>query len=373
MKIIACGSMVPIEYETKIKDLSNAANRFLFNFCSELGKRIDLVSCSYIAVNVDEEIRKKILSNISRNHFVFKSEGKIKSVWKFHSLLKKETKKADYLMTYNIAYAWMFAPYIARLERKKSVLLLADYSPSEGYKSKIFRIYAAMQLYMIRKYDYVVGLSEYTKKYLQSNQKFICMEGGISKEFYDYFEYKSENFPYLGKNIIFMYSGLLSEVTGIDLLIQAFKGIPKNNCRLIISGKGEMEKYVRDAAEKEDNIDYVGLLPYDCYMEKLKEADIFVNPRNMFLLENANNFPSKVMEYIATGKPIISTEFPGNKRFEKNMVFCESTVEDLKDKMEQLLQFTKHEYELCYRRNRAFAREFLWEAQIDRFLELVKQ
>jgi glycosyltransferase involved in cell wall biosynthesis len=37
----------------------------------------------------------------------------------------------------------------------------------------------------------------------------------------------------------------------------------------------------------------------------------FVNPRPPSIAENAHNFPSKVLEYLSYGKPVVSTWTPG--------------------------------------------------------------
>ena len=108
-------------------------------------------------------------------------------------------------------------------------------------------------------------------------------------------------------------------------------------------------------------------------MEKLNEADVLVNPRNMDLPENANNFPSKIMEYMATGKPIISTRFPGNERFEKHVLFSESTAEDLERKMDIILSYHNEEYKNCYLKNREYAKNFLWKEQVKKFMDLVRE
>jgi len=39
----------------------------------------------------------------------------------------------------------------------------------------------------------------------------------------------------------------------------------------------------------------------------LQKAAVLVNPRPSRLLENRYNFPSKLMEYLAAGRPILST------------------------------------------------------------------
>ena len=93
-----------------------------------------------------------------------------------------------------------------------------------------------------------------------------------------------------------------------------------------------------------------------------------VNPRNMNLPENENNFPSKIMEYLATGKPIISTRFPGWEKYNKYIAFCESTVEGLQNALETSDAGRDREKE-----QRKFAAGFLWSNQVKKIQSLLME
>lgn len=372
MKFLICGTLVPIKYETKIKCLSNAGNRFLTNFCSALKKQGKVVIQSYVGIPVEKDIQQAMdleCQDIKEISYNYASKYKLRGVLQYQRAVKKQIKEVDYVVAYNAVYAWLFLPLWVKHE-KKSVLILADYSPKESFQGVFRRLYALAQLKSIRKYDYVVGLSENVRGYLQVRQHFICMEGGIAQEFYDF--YSEEKLRNDGK-IIIQYAGVLEPVTGIDRLISAFSKIENSNYVLRVSGRGSLKELVEKASACDTRIEYLGCQPYEQYMKVLHEADILINPRNMELKENENNFPSKIMEYLATGKYIISTKFPGWERYDKYIDFCQSDVKSIKEQLVKTIENVKERKNNLYAERRTFAEQFIWERQIERFITFLDE
>lgn len=369
MKLIMCGTMVPSEYENRIQYLSNAANRFQLNFVKEMKKECVIKVYSYLGIAVDEKVHKELSQEPGDVKVHFRTADRLTGVMRYKHAVKQALKKADCLLTYNVTYAWMFAPALARRLGKKTALILADYSGEESYHSLARRLYARLQLKVIQKYDVVIGLSETTRRYLKPNQRFLCVEGGIDQDVYDYFGQVSAEEQQQENGITtYMYAGILEPVTGVDMLLKAFSRNRNPDIRLKISGKGSFQKLVETAAKQDDRITYLGCVPYEEYLSNLKQADVLVNPRNMNLPENENNFPSKIMEYLATGKPIISTRFPGWEKYNEYIAFCESTVEGLQTALEAADAGRDHVKE-----QRKFAAGFLWSNQVKKIQNLLME
>lgn len=373
MTYIVCGTMVPEEYEGKIPQLSNAANRFLLNFTKEIRKNVSVKTLSYIGIDVPlgiKETLKKGNTSDGSIRYYFKSRYKIKGVVTYWHAIIQNLKKSGCIIVYNPVYAYLHVPCMTKLYGKKSVLILADYSSKETYQGTLRRIYAALQLKFIRKYDLVIGLSENVKKYLKDSQKFIHMYGGIDRFVYDYFTAIDTSLK--PEKLVFMYAGTLEKVTGIDLLLEAFEQAETENAELWISGKGSMAGLVRQYAGRDSRIQYLGCPPYQDYLDNLKKADVLVNPRNMNLPENENNFPSKILEYLATGKEIISTKFQGWNGFSEYITFCESMADSI---AEEIKGYCAKEYRNGYakhQRNRQFAEQFIWNKQVERLLKTIE-
>ena len=169
-----------------------------------------------------------------------------------------------------------------------------------------------------------------------------------------------------------MYSGILEKVTGIEMLIDAFLECNDDNIQLNVTGDGSLAEWIRDVSKRDNRIHYYGCIPYDEYRKKLSEADILINPRNMNLPENQNNFPSKIMEYLATGKMVISTKFPGWKRYQKYITFCENDSQSLQMTIEEWALSIKKRGEQEYFSNREFARRFLWNEQVEAIINFLR-
>lgn len=386
MRILYVGLNVPEAIEYQVKDISAAGNRFQNNMISalkELGHNVR--NLSYIAVPMADTVADSIQQDVSYQ-YVRKHQGilgLVKAIFQFRSELKKQVRECDVVIVYDLVYAWLSLPKIARKHQKKTILVLADYSGEESFHSFGRKIYARLQKRSMRHYDVVVGLSEGLKSLLNPNQRFMLMEGGLKRELFDSLAHE----PRMNqKEITLVYSGLLNEVTGVMEFLKAMEQVmkPKSpddsmdasdtyQVKCIITGKGDMETDISKMAEKYGWLTYMGHLTYDRYIEVIKHADVLVNPRDMRLPENHNNFPSKIIDYLTTGNQILSTRFAGYEKFENEISFTDiETLEAaLAETIEQVKQMTTEEKQKHYDHNREFVQQFLWENQLDRVLQLV--
>ncbi len=355
---IFCGTQVPEKIEYKVRDIFAAGNRFQNNMIANLKKcGHEVTECAYIGAPVPEEIRE-----LQKNNTVFKSKGFLGSILEYRRLVRKLLSDNETVMCYNITYAWVFLPFWVNKKKKRSIAIIADYSEAVSLQSFLGKCYAGLQGFSMRHFDIVIGLSANIKDRLVAKQRFILMEGGIDRSLYDSFEYTEHM---TGASVTFLYSGLLSPVTGVDKLLDAMMKVKNSAVRLLLFGKGDLEDRVKQSEKEDDRIHYLGYLPYEEYVKQLQSADVLLNPRSMELPENRNNFPSKVMDYLAAGKQIISTKFVGWERFSEHIVFCDS-YSDMVEKIEAVSLEKQKE---IFDENRAFAKEFLWTEQIRRILQ----
>ncbi len=112
-------------------------------------------------------------------------------------------------------------------------------------------------------------------------------------------------------NEILLYSGMLGEYGGVDLLLESFLKIKNPNLRLIICGYGKCSSFFQKSIISDSRIVFYGLIS-NSELEKLYDlANIFVNPRPEEIDGGEMNFPSKIHKYLSYGKPIISTKTLG--------------------------------------------------------------
>jgi len=106
---------------------------------------------------------------------------------------------------------------------------------------------------------------------------------------------------------IILFSGKLDEIRGVDLLIEAANHIKSNNYQIVITSKGPLEEYVKEAARRNKNVIYTGFLSESEYKRVINRATILVNAQKTKYKFSRYCFPSKLYEYMATGKYVIST------------------------------------------------------------------
>ncbi|MEU7801098.1 glycosyltransferase [Micromonospora arborensis] len=108
-----------------------------------------------------------------------------------------------------------------------------------------------------------------------------------------------------------IYAGGLSHAYGVDRLVEAFRGLSDPDLRLSVFGRGELEPWLRDQASADPRIAPPQLLDRVRLGQRLASAAVLVNPRPVDQYFVPYSFPSKIIEYLANGVPVVSTILPG--------------------------------------------------------------
>ena len=140
------------------------------------------------------------------------------------------------------------------------------------------------------------------------NKPFVVMEG-----LYTIFSPKEGiyNAPNEKDFKIIFYAGALSEAYGIIHLLNAFEMIDDPTYRLYLAGTGDTEDYIKECAEKDSRINFLGFITPQEVAEWQDKAIVLISPRvsegNEFV---KYSFPSKTFECLASGKPYIAHRLP---------------------------------------------------------------
>jgi glycosyltransferase involved in cell wall biosynthesis len=102
-------------------------------------------------------------------------------------------------------------------------------------------------------------------------------------------------------------AGQLSETNGVPMLLRAFSLLEGSGFRLRIAGSGPLDEEVLRAAEADSRIEFLGRLPFEQVLELYDSADLLINLRMTQSRNTRYFFPSKMMEYLASGVPVLST------------------------------------------------------------------
>lgn len=112
-----------------------------------------------------------------------------------------------------------------------------------------------------------------------------------------------------GKTIL--YTGSMHYRFGILTLLESFVKIPNEDYRLLLCGLGNAEPTIQKYCERDDRITFLGKVPHEQVLTLQQEATVLVNPRQNNEEFTKYSFPSKTMEYLASGVPVVAYKLDG--------------------------------------------------------------
>lgn len=142
---------------------------------------------------------------------------------------------------------------------------------------------------------------------------------------------------------VIMYAGGLYEKYGVKALIEAFCDMPRDDIRLDLYGDGELVEYIKSI--KNEKINFHGVVTNDKIIEAEKKATLLVNPRFTTEEYTKYSFPSKNMEYMVSGTPVLTTKLPGMpKEYYEYVYFIENeTKNGILEQLNNILNLTNKE------------------------------
>lgn len=208
-------------------------------------------------------------------------------------------------------------------------------------KFSLKKILIPLYLYLSKKIilvnDFFVYITKYMKDYFGC--KPYCIIEGFSDS---NLQIKMSDLPLEKKAI--MYAGALFEKFGIRILIDAFHEI-EGDYELWLFGNGDMEKEIELFSLKDKRIKYFGTRSNSEILEFEKKAKLLVNPRFTNNEFTKYSFPSKLMEYMASGTPVLTTKLAGieEEYFDKMYYIEVETTDGLKRSLLFCLSKTQKE------------------------------
>ncbi|HEX6911445.1 MAG TPA: glycosyltransferase, partial [Longimicrobium sp.] len=94
---------------------------------------------------------------------------------------------------------------------------------------------------------------------------------------------------------------------GVPLLLAGFERARGEHLRLWIAGGGPLQARVEAAALRDPRIRFLGALPHAEVLRAYEDVDVLVNPHSTRHVTARYLFPSKLLEYLAMGRPVVTT------------------------------------------------------------------
>lgn len=200
--------------------------------------------------------------------------------------------------------------------------------------------------------DSFVLLTEKMKDVIRvdSSKSTIVIEGMISKTLVETNQYKENNIKTI------CYTGTLTKKYGIMDLVDAFLLLNNDDYRLVICGSGEAEQDIKRAAARDSRIRYKGIISHADVVNVQQQATILVNPRKNDEEYTKYSFPSKIMEYMKAGKPIVCYKLDGIPNEYDGFLnyVADDSIESLKNKLDEILSLSEEKRQTQGINNQSF-------------------
>lgn len=190
-------------------------------------------------------------------------------------------------------------------------------------------------------YDKFVFLTDSMNVVNSHNRPYIVMEGMSDTGMADRQKVLNQSVER-----VIMYAGGLHERYGLKKLTEAFMVLKEENVRLKLFGSGPFVEELQNRYCKEDSrIQYMGVAPNNEVVEAELNATLLVNPRPTNEEFTKFSFPSKNIEYMASGTPLLTTNLPGmpNEYHQYVFLIIDETVGGYTKALQEALAHTDAE------------------------------
>lgn len=285
-------------------------------------------------------INLPLLNRISK-YFSIKKE--------LNSWLKINKNKQAQVIIYSVHTPFLKPVIEAKKKYKNlSVTLIVPDLPNymSDNNNLIYRCLKRIDNYIlnrcIKEVDSFVLLSKHMKKPLEvSDRKWVLVEGIFQNMSHAKIKKHTSN-----KKII-LYTGSLTKKDGIFNLIKAFKKIEGLDYELWLRGSGSILAEVLEIIKDDIRIKWIDKLSRNDLIILQRKATVLINPMPTSDDSAKFFFPSKMMDYLASGTPTITTRLKGIPEEYFKYCFCldEDNPEAIKNKIIEVCELPQSDLE----------------------------
>lgn len=198
---------------------------------------------------------------------------------------------------------------------------LPNYMNLAADRSRLYDVAKKYDIQTMFKYmesvDSYILLTEAMKDMLPvENKPYIVKEGIIDEIPLNLAEHqKTESCKYI------VYTGKLDEKFGIKDLLYGFKTLSSDDYRLILCGKGDCDTFIEEFSKEDERIVVLGQVEPFVAREWQLNADVLINPRSNNEEYTKYSFPSKTIEYLLSGKPVVAYKLDGMSEVYRTFIY----------------------------------------------------
>lgn len=327
--IISCVSVIPVSKSSHIKRYwkqewfygDNNLNYIIPRFIN--GKVCRFISQNVSVIGLCKEWLKKNKNETNKIIIVDPIIYHVTS--SVRRLAQKYNCKTVAILT-DIPQKWLsMNKYTQSKSRKKFTILYNEFATKD-----------------LKNYDGYIFLTEQMNEFINSkNRPYIVVEGTVDSLMNNVGNnLNSKDFPK-----VIMYAGGIHKVFGIITLIEAFIKANLSDTELHVYGSGEQVEEIKEYSKKYSKIRYMGVVPAEEIVNREIKATLLINPRPINDEYTLYSFPSKTLEYMVSGTPVLSTRLPGIPSDYNDYLywFDDSDIDSMKKKIIEVMSMSSRD------------------------------
>lgn len=243
--------------------------------------------------------------------------------------LIKPAKNKELIVVYSPHTPFLEAAVYAKKRNPdiKICLVVPDLPQYMNLNAKKSFLYRFAKFFDIKKFnrlnksvDSYVLLTEAMKDKIHIAEKPYCVAEGIAEESaVENICNKSQTEIAEDEKYI-VYTGKTNEKFGVKKLTDEFCKTNNPQYRLVICGSGDTDEYIKSKVQGDKRIIATGQITPAEAAEWMKKADVLVNPRENNDEYTKYSFPSKTIEYLLSGKPVVGYLLDGMPEIYKKFI-----------------------------------------------------
>ena len=175
-----------------------------------------------------------------------------------------------------------------------------------GDQGRLSNLIRKFNLWTLERFDSYIFLTEAMNEVVnRKNKPYMIMEGLVDSDMKGAERCVDKDVRKI------VYAGGLHERYGLRMLVEGFMNVEGDDLRLDIYGRGPFADKLPEYESKDGRVRYHGLKPNAEIVREELSATLLVNPRPTHEEFVKYSFPSKNMEYMASGTPLLTAKLPG--------------------------------------------------------------
>lgn len=281
------------------------------------------------------------------------------------------------IIVYSVHVPFMLTGFLLSKIYKVDFIAIWTDPPSISFekesflKSKLRKAELRLSKSIMKKATKVIALTKYLAEDFAPGKPYLVIEGIIDKNDIN----SSKNYQEIQNSgpIKIAYTGSLNKRYGIENLVKGFLLIPNDNVVFEIYGRGDYEEELKKICHDHKKICYKGFVSNKEVLAIQRNADFLINARSIDSEYVKYSFPSKTLEYMLSGTPVITTLLPGIPDEYRKYVFVleDSRPETIASRIQSLNRMSKEEIRVYGVKAQEFAASKNYQVQGKKIINFI--